>query len=158
DIVRRFFAAAGVDFPTNAGGFGPGGGGGGFAAVPPLDQFGNPLTGTRKALFYNDRTRLIFARATTTHLDVMAKAVQVLNGAPPQISLEAKFVEISQEDTKMLGFDWLLGNTLINKGKIGVQGGTAPAFQGNPSQANPTGLFPGYPAGFEPLSQFPTFP
>src|SRR5262249_10949435 len=57
-----------------------------------------------------------------------------------------------------LGFDWLLGNTLINKGKIGVQGGTAPAFQGNPSQANPTGLFPGYPAGFEPLSQFPTFP
>ena len=79
--------------------------------------------------------------------------------APPQITLEARFVEIHQDDTKKLGFDWILGNTLFGGGKIGAQGGSAPAFSGNASKANPTGLFPGYAAGVEPLGNGqPTFP
>ena len=155
DMVRQFFIAAGVDFPPPVGGFGGGagggiggGGGGGFAAAPQVDPVtGLPLTGTRKALFYNDRTGVIFARATLVDLDVMDKAIQVLNIAPPQVMIEAKFVEIGQSDTKMLGFDWLLGNTLMYGGAIGFQGGTAPAFAGSPSKANPSGIFPGLRSG-----------
>ncbi len=37
-----------------------------------------------------------------------------LNFAPPQVNLEAKFVEISQDDNKALGFDWIIGNFLFN--------------------------------------------
>jgi general secretion pathway protein D len=59
------------------------------------------------------------------------------------LTIEAKFAELSQEDSKGLGFNWYLGNTLMNKGAMGVQGGTAPSFQGPSSTANPSGIFPG---------------
>jgi Flp pilus assembly secretin CpaC/tetratricopeptide (TPR) repeat protein len=133
ELVRNFFAAAGIDFATNgflAGGFGVEG----------------QITGTRKAIFFNDRTGIIFARATLEELDIMEKAIQVLNVAPPQVTIEAKFTEISQLDSKALGFDWHLGNLLLGDRKIGLQGGTAPSMVGAPTQANPVGAFPGVPA------------
>jgi Flp pilus assembly secretin CpaC/tetratricopeptide (TPR) repeat protein len=134
-IVRNYFVTAGVDFQTNAVAVGAFGGGG-------LGPGGVPQP-TGKALFYNDRTGLLLVRASMEDLDIVEKAVQVLNVLPPQISIEAKFTEISQNDSKSLGFDWYLGNFLMNKGAIGAQGGTAPSFQGAPSAANPSGIFPG---------------
>jgi general secretion pathway protein D len=59
------------------------------------------------------------------------------------VSLECKFVEISQEDAKAVGFDWHMGNWLARSGSIGTQAGTAPSYVGTPSPANPTGIFPG---------------
>jgi tetratricopeptide (TPR) repeat protein len=112
DIVRGFFLAAGVDL------------------APP------------KALFWNDRLGVLFVRATLQDLDTIEQAVQVLNMTPPQITIEAKFAEVSQEDSKALGFDWFLGNVLIGDGRMGLQGGSAPSFLGQPSTANPLGLFP----------------
>jgi Zn-dependent protease with chaperone function/tetratricopeptide (TPR) repeat protein len=38
-----------------------------------------------------------------------------------------------------LGFDWYLGNVLMSGGKLGVQAGTAPAFEGAPNPAKPLG-------------------
>jgi general secretion pathway protein D len=35
------------------------------------------------------------------------------------------------------------GNTLMRNGSIGAQGGSAPSFTGQPSPANPNGVFPG---------------
>ncbi len=81
-------------------------------------------------------------RATMQDLDIIEQAIQVLNEAPPQVTIEAKFAEISQKDTKAVGFDWLLGNTLANNGSIGIQSGTAPSYNGAPSPANPAGIFP----------------
>src|SRR5439155_42173 len=71
------------------------------------------------------------------------QAVQVLNATPPQITISAKFVEITQNDQKALGFEYYLGNLLMGNGAMGVQGGTAPSFNGRPSTANPEGTFPG---------------
>jgi len=82
-------------------------------------------------------------RATSQELDIVQKAIETLNVAPPQVTIEAKFVEISQNDTKELGFDWYLGNFLMGNGSLGAQGGTAPSFLGSPTPANPNGLFPG---------------
>ena len=82
-------------------------------------------------------------RATLQDLDIIEQAVQMLNEAPPQIMIDAKFAEVTQEDAKALGFDWFLGNTLIGNGRMGLQGGTAPSFAGAPSAANPNGVFPG---------------
>ncbi|MBM3836452.1 MAG: hypothetical protein FJ398_00585 [Verrucomicrobia bacterium] len=78
-------------------------------------------------------------------LDIMEQAIQTLNVTPPQLTIEARFTEITQTDSKGLGFDWFLGNTLLADGKVGFQGGTAPSFAGGPSRANPEGTFPRVP-------------
>ena len=101
----------------------------------------NPLNG--KNVFWNDREGTLMVRATAQELDIIEAAIQTLNLAPPQINIKTKFVEVTQTDSKALGFDWYLGNFLMNKGAIGAQGGTAPSFQGNPTAANPLGTFPG---------------
>jgi len=113
DVVRQFFLAAGVDL------------------APP------------KAIFFNDRLGMLMVRATLADLDVIEQAVQMLNMAPPQVTIDAKFAEVTQEDAKALGFDWFWGNTLLFNQRAGVQGGTAPSFAGQPSTANPVGAFPG---------------
>ena len=113
DAVRDFFGALGVDLS------------------PP------------KAVFFNDRQGTLFVHATLRDLDIIEQAVQVLNIVPPQVNIQAKFAEITQNDNRALGFDWYLGNVLIGNGKAGFQGGTAPSYNGAPSQANPSGVFPG---------------
>jgi type II secretory pathway component GspD/PulD (secretin)/tetratricopeptide (TPR) repeat protein len=133
DTVRNYFIAAGVDLTTP------------------------------KAVFFNDRLGMLMVRATMQDLDIVEKAIQVLNMSPPQVTIEAKFAEITQDDTRALGFDWLLGNTLINQGKMGLSGGTSPSYGYNPfdptaspaaSPANPSGVFPGpfFGPGFVPPS------
>ena len=118
DIVKQYFAAAGVNLD------------------PP------------KSVFFNDRTGILLVRATLQDLEIIATAVEALNIAPPQVTIEAKFAEISQSDNKALGFDWFLGNTLMFGDKVGGQAGTAPSFSGAPTKANPSGIFPG--PGFGP--------
>ena len=127
DIVRNYFVAAGVDFSTNA---------------IAIGATGLPQP-SGKALFFNDRTGLLLVRATMDELDIVEKAIQVLNVAPPQVTIEAKFTEISQTDARALGFDWYLGNFLMHGGAIGGQGGTAPSYTGAATPANPSGIFPG---------------
>ena len=145
-LVKQFFAAAGVNFPIAAlpglggggGGFGGGGfGGGGFGGGALGANGLNDPNADQKALFYNDRTGVLFVRATLSDLDIIEKAIQALNIAPPQVQIEARFAEVSQTDTKALGFDWYLGNFLLGGGKVGVSGGTVPSVQGKPSAANP---------------------
>lgn len=88
---------------------------------------------------------MLIVRATMEELDVIESAIDVLNIVPPQVTIKAKFVEVSQEDNKALGFEWYLGNMLMNNGSIAGQGGTAPSYNGAPTPANPLGVFPGNP-------------
>ena len=96
-----------------------------------------------KSIFFNDREGRLYVKATEQDLNTIEEAVQVLNTLPDQINIKAKFVEVAQNDNKAFGLDWYLGNFLMNKGSIGMQGGTAPSFQGASSAANPSGVFPG---------------
>jgi general secretion pathway protein D len=114
EMVRAYFTAAGVN-----------------------------LTDPGKTVFFNDRTGLLLVRASLQDLEVIASAVEMLNQAPPQLTIESKFAEMTQDDSKALGFDWFLGNTTTASGRIGLQGGTAPSFQGNSTAGNPSGIFPG---------------
>ncbi|MEW6161364.1 MAG: hypothetical protein AB1813_28380, partial [Verrucomicrobiota bacterium] len=70
EMVRNFFIAAGIDLNTNA------------VAVTATGQ----LAVSGKAIFFNDRTGVIFARATLEELDIMDKALQTLNIPPPQVT------------------------------------------------------------------------
>jgi general secretion pathway protein D len=146
------------------GGGGQGGSGGGLAFITKtnameavsqaarnyFDSLGVDLDPLKpenkgKSLFFNDRQGLLIVRATMEELDVIESAINVLNIVPPQVTIKAKFVEVSQEDNKALGFEWYLGNILMNNGSIAGQGGTAPSYNGAPTPANPLGVFPGNP-------------
>lgn len=115
DMVKKYFTATGVD-----------------------------LTAPGKVVFFNDRLGELLVRATSDDLEIIAQAIELLNQTPPELTIEAKFVELNQEDSRALGFNWYLGNTLVNNGAVGVQGGTAPSYVNpNGSAANPSGVFPG---------------
>jgi general secretion pathway protein D len=94
--------------------------------------------------------------ASLADLDLIEQAVQVLNTAAPQVNIKAKFIEITQNDAKALGFDYYLGNVLMNNGSMGLQGGTAPSFAGSPSFGNPLGSFPSGPILPAPTDQLIT--
>jgi general secretion pathway protein D len=104
-----------------------------------------------KYVFFNDRTGLLMVRASAQDLDTIEAAVEMLNQAPPQVSIDTKFASITQEDSKGLGFNWYLGNLTMNGGTIGAQAGTAPSLTGAPTTANGnSGIFPPAAAGILP--------
>jgi general secretion pathway protein D len=115
----------------------------------------DPLRNPGKALFFNDRLGMLLVRATMEELDIIEAAIDALNIVPPQVNIKSKFVEIEQDDTKALGFDWYLGNVLMNNNTIAAQGGTAPSYNGAPTTANPLGVFPGNPFANPPTTIAP---
>ncbi|HOX58354.1 MAG TPA: hypothetical protein P5205_14890 [Candidatus Paceibacterota bacterium] len=116
----------------------------------------DPVSFPGKSLFFNDRQGMLIVRATSQDLDMIEAAIQVLNIVPPQINIKSKIIEVSQDDTKALGFEWFLGNTLMNNDSIGGQAGTASSFVGAPTDANPLGIFPGNPFAATPTTIAPT--
>ena len=125
-LARQYFATAGVDLNTNTG----------------------------KSLFWNDRKGILTVKATSQDLDIIEAAVQSLNQAPPEINIKAKFIEITQNDSRALGFNWIIGNTVIG-GKTALSGGTQPSFAGAPSTGNPLGIFPGTQIPANPVTGAP---
>jgi general secretion pathway protein D len=115
--------------------------------IPTVQNFfltaGVDLTTPGKALFFNDRLGVLMVRATLQDLDTVEKAIQMLNMSPPQLTIRAKFMEVTQDDSRALGFDWYLGNTSINNGKIGAQGGSAPSYSAVDSSGQLSPVFPG---------------
>jgi general secretion pathway protein D len=77
------------------------------------------------ANFLPQSSRLI-VRNTQDNLDLVDAIVEQLNVAiPKQVEIESKFVEITQNNLKELGFDWLLGPFQVgNQGAFG-SGGTS---------------------------------
>ena len=151
-----FSGAAGAG-NAGAGNVGGAGGGGGLPfitsqqSVAVVQQavrgffasLGVDLSAPGKAIYFNDRQGTLYVRASLQELDIIEQAIQVLNIAPPQVNIRAKFAEVGQNDKRALGFDWYLGNMLMGNGKLGAMGGTAPSYTGAPSPANPLGFFPG---------------
>jgi len=105
--------------------------------------------GLGKSIFFNDRLGELFVRATAQDLDTIENAIEVLNRVAPQIHIKSRFIEILQNDSTALGFDWYLGNYV--NGKVIANGGSAPSLTTPVSPANPLGTFPGN----TPASQIP---
>ena len=77
------------------------------------------------ANFLPQSSRLI-VRNTQDNLDLIDALVEQMNLAiPKQVEIEAKFVEVSQNNLKELGFDWLLGPFNLGTRKIFGTGGTS---------------------------------
>jgi type II secretory pathway component GspD/PulD (secretin) len=78
------------------------------------------------ANFLPQTSRLI-VRNTADNLELVDAIVEQANvSGPKQVEIEAKFVEITQNNLKELGFDWLLGPFNLNsKGSFALAGGTS---------------------------------
>ncbi|HWM23755.1 MAG TPA: Amuc_1098 family type IV pilus outer membrane protein [Chthoniobacterales bacterium] len=78
------------------------------------------------ANFLPQTSRLI-VRNTADNLELVDAIVEQANiSGPKQVEIEAKFVEITQNNLKELGFDWLLGPFNLNSsGSVAIRGGTS---------------------------------
>jgi general secretion pathway protein D len=109
-----------------------------------LESQGVPFPPGASAHFLPQSSRLI-VRNTIDNLELVDALVEQASVAgPKQVEIESKFVEITQNNLKELGFDWLLGpfNITGNSGKIVGAGGAPPAANPANFPFPTTGQFP----------------
>ena len=83
----------------------------------------------------------LFVRNTQNALDLIDTLVDAAMGVQPtQVEIESKFLEISQDNLKELGFNWLLGPLNIGGGMYGA-GGTEGAGNTVNGATYPFGTF-----------------
>ncbi len=168
DLPIVSIAASATGAGAQGGGGGAGGvggaGGRGVGGLPGITSTNNPSSfnelvrdyfttagidlAAPKFVFFNERTGLLLLHATEEDINLIKQAIDVINVAPPQVTIEAKFAELTQTDSKALGFDWILGNTTFGGGTVGASGGSASQYASGSTSANPSGIFPlgGLPA------------
>ena len=116
-----------------------------------LESQGVPFPPGASAHFLPQSSRLI-VRNTVDSLELVdAIVVQASVSGPKQVEIEAKFVEINQNNLKELGFDWLLGQFNVGNHKLFGSGGTS-------GTQRPVGSadWPFVPPGStQPVGQFP---
>jgi general secretion pathway protein D len=105
------------------------------------------------AHFLPQSSRLI-VRNTADNLELVDAIVEQASVAgPKQVEIEAKFVEINQNNLKELGFDWLLGQFNIGNHKVFGGGGTSGNLSG-PGVPADSPNWPFVPPGGAPVGQF----
>jgi len=147
-------------------------GGGGAGAAAPADPFasagdtGASALGTRKPIIellkgsgitFTDGASVTLAggnlvvRNTPSELEKIENLVELMKGnQPKQVKITTKFVEISQENTDELGFDWVVSPFGLSANNLFGSGGTigSGGFRGSGDFVNPiNGLtLPSFPA------------
>lgn len=115
-----------------------------------LQAQGVPFPTGASANFLPQSSRLI-VRNTQDNLELVDALVEQANvSGPRQVEIEAKFVEITQNNLKELGFDWLLGQFNVGNERVFGGGGTS----GTSPATNP-GDFPFLQPGGIPVGQNP---
>lgn len=106
------------------------------------------------AIYQTNGSRLI-VKNTQENLDLIDTLVTLAKGdAPKQVEIESKFVEIQQNDTKELSFDWTLGAFNVDKSeRVFASGGT----EGDQPPINPADWpfvnpVTGLPVGTNPVT------
>jgi general secretion pathway protein D len=105
-------------------------------------------------------TGVLIVRNTQDNLDMVDALVDQANASQPkQVEIESKFIEITQNNLKELGFDWLLGPFNIGNHKVFGAGGTSvtspAANPGNFPFVNTTTQPIGDTLPGQPIGQFP---
>ncbi len=158
--------AGGGPGALDAGGGGPGAGAGAIAGKIDAKEFliaQGVAFGPGATASYQAATSKLVVRNTAENLELIGELISASEQASPaQVDIEAKFVEITQNNLKELGFDWLLGRFNVNKGGVFAGGGTpgtSPALVGTdytfnqPGYTDNTGRqFAQGPVGNNPVS------
>lgn len=92
-----------------------------------LENQGVSFTVPGSSANFLPQTSRLIVRNTADNLELVDAIVEQANiSGPRQVEIEAKFVEITQNNLKELGFDWLLGPFNLNSsGSVAVRGGTS---------------------------------
>lgn len=77
--VKKFFSEAGVPFPAGT------------------------------SISYSDRLSLLIVSNTPENLELFERVISQLNVIPSQVEIEAKFIEVTQQNVNELGFKWNMG-------------------------------------------------
>ncbi len=116
-----------------------------------LESQGVPFPPGASAHFLPQSSHLI-VRNTADNLELVDAIVEQASVAgPKQVEIEAKFIEINQNNLKELGFDWLLGQFNIGNHRVFGSGGTS----GTAPAVNPADYPFVSPGGNAPGGQFP---
>ncbi len=99
----------------------------GLGATPPVKELlsatGVVFSEGATASFSKARS-VLTVRNTANNLDIIEQLVDELKGnKPKQIRMSTKFVEINQENTEELSFDWILTPTPLNSAATTFLGG-----------------------------------
>lgn len=74
-------------------------------------------------LFLDQNTHALFVRNTPDNLELIEEIITTLDVTPPQVLIEARFIEITVADLRELGIDWILGSPIgVTKKDINVNG------------------------------------
>lgn len=135
------------------------GGGGSFGATEStgprssrakeyLESQGVTFPDGASAQYLPSSSKLI-VRNTPSNLDLIDSLVEISLATPPtQISIESKFLEVTQNDLQELGFDWLVGQFALAGGSgVYGSGGT----QGNQGLNTATNYPMGAGTPFQPF-------
>ncbi|HQL41876.1 MAG TPA: secretin N-terminal domain-containing protein, partial [Candidatus Omnitrophota bacterium] len=74
----------------------------------------------RGTVNFDKRTNVLIVRDTPSNLEVVAKVVERLDAATPQVLIEAKIIETTLTNTENMGIDWTF--------KAGASGSARPAY------------------------------
>ena len=144
-VFRTTPGGGGATALAPAGGAAPadptvGGGGSALASSTGAKDFliaGGVQFGPGAFAMYSPSSSTLVVKNTDEQLDLVERVIEIQgnDNAIKQIEIQAKFVEITQNNLKELSFDWLLGQANFPKsGNIFLGGGTA----GTSPQTNPS--------------------
>jgi len=74
-------------------------------------------------LFFEQNTHSLFVRNTPDNLELIEDIITTLDVTPPQILIEARFMEVAVADLRELGIDWILGSPMgVTKESVLIDG------------------------------------
>ena len=101
---------------------------------------------------YLPSTSKLIVRNTQENIDLVEALVNEGSNVPKQVSIESKFIEVTQTNLKELGFDWTLGNVSLGGGGS-IVGGGGTVGDGIPTTQNfPFTNSNGTPVGNNPVT------
>ena len=147
-VPANFLSSAPSAAPSDTGGLGAEGAALGGGAKEFLESQGVTFDAPESSATYMPLSSRLVVKNTQANMDLVENIVFLAEDEKPiQVEIEAKFVEVSQNNLKELGFDWLLGQFAFPGGSGVYGGGGTVGDQFNSSQNFPFN-YPGTgPAG-----------
>lgn len=62
---------------------------------------------------FDKNTHTLFVRNTAANLETIEEIIDAVDISPPQVLIEARFVEASVDDLREIGIDWILDSPLV---------------------------------------------
>lgn len=121
-----------------------------------INKFVSEVEGSE--LYLDKTTHTLFVRNTPENISVIEEILETIDISPPQVLIEARFIEVSVSDLREMGIDWQLNSdvTLSEKGiyengvwknvpETVISEGATISAPDSPYSVKGEGTFPGNP-------------